>query len=113
MILDILHLVFLLAGAALLVSAVVGFLRFPDPLARLHAAGVAGTAGFALIVLARIVQAASAWAVVEYLIILVLGVVASATVAQAVAWAATNHPEGDRTDGRRRPAASDGRRSGT
>lgn len=104
MILDIVHVVLLLGGAGFMLAAIVGFLRFRESLARLHAVGVAGTAGFSLIVLARAAHAATPWAVVEYLVILALGVVASATVAQALAWAGRTHPAEDCTDGDGWPA---------
>ncbi|WP_404379124.1 cation:proton antiporter [Caenispirillum salinarum] len=109
MILDIIYGVLLVAGALFFAAAVIAFLRLGDPLARLHAVGVAGTAGFGLIVLARIVEAASVWAMVEYLIILVLGAAASATVAQGVAWAARTRPEQERTE--EWPREDRGRRS--
>ena len=56
MILDILALVLQLIGVFFLVAAVVGVIRFADPLQRMHASSKAGTVGAGFVVLGVIVE---------------------------------------------------------
>lgn len=86
MIVDLLVAALLILGVGFMVVGVVGFVRFPDELSRLHAVSLAGTLGFVLIAVGLAIYAADLWAAIEYGLITVLLAVASATVGQGIAW---------------------------
>jgi len=78
----------LLAGAAFFLAGTVGLLRFPDVYTRLHALTKADNVGLGLVVAGLALQAES-WAVVgKLLLIWLLVLLASASVAHLVAAAA-------------------------
>ncbi|MBA1445239.1 MAG: monovalent cation/H(+) antiporter subunit G [Chromatiales bacterium] len=78
----------LLAGAVFFLAGTVGLLRFPDVYTRLHALTKADNVGLGLVVAGLALQAES-WAVVgKLLLIWLLVLLASASVAHLVAAAA-------------------------
>ncbi len=78
----------LLAGAVFFLAGTVGLLRFPDVYTRLHALTKADNVGLGLVVAGLALQAES-WAVVgKLLLIWLLVLLASASVAYLVAAAA-------------------------
>lgn len=87
MIVDLASGALLIAGVLLLLLSIVAYVRFPDAASRIHAAGLASSIGFPVVVLGLIIRSEDIWAVFQYAAILLLGPLASATVAQALAWA--------------------------
>ncbi len=79
--------ILLVAGAVLMLLSVLAFIRFPDVASRIHATGLAGSIGFPVLVLGLVLGADSVSAVLQYAGIVLLAPVASAAVAQTVAWA--------------------------
>lgn len=102
MIADLVGAILLSIGAGALLLSVVAFIRFPDALSRIHAAGLAGSIGFPVLVLGLMLDADNVTAVLQYAGILLLGPVASATVAQVVAWAYRHRLEAMRAARERR-----------
>jgi len=85
---EILTSILLTAGAAFFLAGTVGLLRFPDVYTRLHALTKADNVGLGLVVAGLALQAES-WAVVgKLLLIWLLVLLASASVAHLVAGAA-------------------------
>lgn len=85
---EILTSILLTAGAAFFLAGTVGLLRFPDVYTRLHALTKADNVGLGLVVAGLALQAES-WAVVgKLLLIWLLVLLASASVAHLVAAAA-------------------------
>lgn len=78
----------LLAGGAFFLAGTVGLLRFPDAFARLHALTKADNVGLGFIVAGLAVESGSAAIAAKLLLIWMLVLLASASVAHLVARAA-------------------------
>lgn len=85
---EILTSVLLLAGAFFFLAGTVGLLRFPDVYTRLHAMTKADNVGLGLVVTGLALQADSWFVVGKLLLIWLLVLLASASVAHLVARAA-------------------------
>lgn len=81
-------------GVIFFVAGVVGLLRFPDTLTRLHALTKADNLGLGLIVLGLLPRTADGLAAVKLVIIWLLVMLASATVSQLVGRAARREEQG-------------------
>ncbi|MGB6175454.1 MAG: monovalent cation/H(+) antiporter subunit G [Methylocella sp.] len=86
--LDILSIIAICAGAFFFFAGTVGLLRFPDPLTRLHALTKAGNLGLGLVVLGLLPRTGGLLASLKLVAIWVLIQLAGATAAQLVARAA-------------------------
>lgn len=75
-------------GVLFFVAGVVGLLRFPDTLTRLHALTKADNLGVGLIVLGLLPHAADGRAALKLLVVWALVLLASATVSQLIGRAA-------------------------
>jgi multicomponent Na+:H+ antiporter subunit G len=82
------------AGVVFYIAGVVGLLRFPDTLTRLHALTKADNLGLGLIVLGLLPRTADGLAAGKLLIIWLLVMLASATVSQLVGRAARREEQG-------------------
>ena len=82
--LDLFTIVLVLAGAVFFLAGVVGLLRFPDTLSRVHALTKADNVGLGLVVIALLPQAGSIGTGLKLLLIWLLVLLASATVAQLI-----------------------------
>ena len=82
---DFLTLLLLLAGAGFFLAGTVGLLRFPDVYTRLHALTKADNVGLGLVVAGLVLQAESWAAAGKLLLIWLLVLLASASVAHLVA----------------------------
>ncbi len=78
MILDIATGAFLVGGAYFFLAGMLGVLRFPDALCRLHAVTKADNLGLGLVVLGLAFQADSPWGVAKLALIWALALTASA-----------------------------------
>lgn len=87
-VLDLLSVLLLFAGAFFFFAGTLGLLRFPDLYSRLHALTKADNAGLGLVVLGLMLQADSVAGVAKLLLIWLLVLVSSASVAHLVARAA-------------------------
>jgi multicomponent Na+:H+ antiporter subunit G len=85
---DVIASTFLLAGAAFFFFGTVGLLRFPDVFARLHALTKADNVGLGLIVIGLAIESTSPAVVAKLLLIWLLVLLASASVAHLIARAA-------------------------
>lgn len=83
--LDLFTMVAVLAGATFFLAGVVGLLRFPDTLSRLHALTKADNVGLGLIVIGLLPQAGSVLAAVKLLLVWFLVLLAGSTVGQLIA----------------------------
>ena len=83
-ILDLFTIVLVLAGAVFFLAGVVGLLRFPDTLSRVHALTKADNVGLGLVVIALLPQAGSIGTALKLLLVWVLVLLASATVGQLI-----------------------------
>jgi multicomponent Na+:H+ antiporter subunit G len=83
-VLDLFTIVLVLAGAVFFLAGVVGLLRFPDTLSRLHALTKADNVGLGLVVIALLPQAGSIATGFKLLLIWLLVLLASATVGQLI-----------------------------
>jgi multicomponent Na+:H+ antiporter subunit G len=83
-ILDVFTIVMVLAGAVFFLAGVVGLLRFPDTLSRLHALTKADNVGLGLVVIALLPQAGSIGTGFKLLLVWLLVLLASATVGQLI-----------------------------
>jgi multicomponent Na+:H+ antiporter subunit G len=83
--LDLFTAVALVLGALFFLAGVVGLLRFPDTLSRLHALTKADNVGLGLIVIGLLPQAGSVLAALKLLLVWVLVLLAAATVGQMMA----------------------------
>ncbi len=81
-------------GVIFFVAGVVGLLRFPDTLTRLHALTKADNLGLGLIVLGLLPRTADGLAAGKLVIIWLLVMLASATVSQLVGRAARREEQG-------------------
>ena len=82
---DFFTLLLLLAGAVFFLAGTVGLLRFPDVYTRLHALTKADNVGLGLVVAGLVLQAESWAAMGKLLLIWLLVLLASASVAHLVA----------------------------
>ena len=82
--LDLFTIVLVLAGAVFFLAGVVGLLRFPDTLSRVHALTKADNVGLGLIVIALLPQAGSIGTGLKLLLVWLLVLLASATVGQLI-----------------------------
>jgi len=82
---EILTLLLILAGAVFFLAGTVGLLRFPDVYTRLHALTKADNVGLGLVVAGLVLQAESWAAMGKLLLIWLLVLLASASVAHLVA----------------------------
>lgn len=85
---------FISTGVVFFVAGVVGLLRFPDTLTRLHALTKADNLGLGLIVLGLLPRTADGLAAGKLVIIWLLVMLASATVSQLVGRAARREEQG-------------------
>ena len=83
--LDLFTAVALVLGALFFLAGVVGLLRFPDTLSRLHALTKADNVGLGLIVIGLMPQAGSVLAALKLLLVWVLVLLAASTVGQLMA----------------------------
>lgn len=83
--LDLFTTVALVLGALFFLAGVVGLLRFPDTLSRLHALTKADNVGLGLIVIGLLPQAGSFLAAFKLLLVWILVLLASSTVGQMIA----------------------------
>ncbi|MGB6326834.1 MAG: monovalent cation/H(+) antiporter subunit G [Methylocella sp.] len=86
--LDILSIIVICAGAFFFFAGTVGLLRFPDPLTRLHALTKADNLGLGLVVLGLLPRTGGLLASLKLVAIWVLIQLAGATAAQLIARAA-------------------------
>ena len=82
---DYLTLILLLAGSGFFLAGTVGLLRFPDVYTRLHALTKADNVGLGFVVAGLVLQAESWAAMGKLLLIWLLVLLASASVAHLVA----------------------------
>ena len=82
---ELLTVLLLLAGAVFFLAGTVGLLRFPDVYTRLHALTKADNVGLGLVVAGLVLQAESLAAMGKLLLIWLLVLLASASVAHLVA----------------------------
>lgn len=82
--LDLFTMIAVVAGAFFFLAGVVGLLRFPDTLTRLHALTKADNIGLGLIVIGLLPQAGSIMTAFKLLLIWLLVLLASATVGQLI-----------------------------
>ena len=82
---DILSVILLLAGAVFFLAGTVGLLRFPDIYTRLHALTKADNVGLGLVIAGLALQAESWFVVAKLLLIWLLILLASASVAHLIA----------------------------
>ena len=85
LVLNLLTILCVLAGAAFFLAGTVGLLRFPDPLSRLHALTKADNLGLGLIVLGLLPQVDSTYAAMKLLAVWLLAQLAAATASQLIA----------------------------
>lgn len=97
----------LLAAAYFFLAGMMGILRFPDALSRLHAVTKADNLGLGLVVLGLALQEDSPWGVAQLGLIWLLALVASATACLLVANRAAD--EGGSTAGTAVGAAAENR----
>jgi multicomponent Na+:H+ antiporter subunit G len=83
--LDMLTVLLVAAGAVFFLAGTVGLLRFPDPLSRLHALTKADNLGLGLVVLGLLPQAHGVLAALKLVAVWLLAQLAAATVTQLVA----------------------------
>ena len=83
--LDLFTAVSVLTGAVFFLAGVVGLLRFPDTLSRLHALTKADNVGLGLIVIGLLPQAGSVFAALKLLLVWLLVLLAASTVGQMMA----------------------------
>lgn len=86
-VLDLISIVAVSAGAFFFLAGTVGLLRFPDSLTRLHALTKADNLGVGLIVLGLLPQAAGLLAAFKLIVVWLLTLLAGATVGQLMAQA--------------------------
>jgi multicomponent Na+:H+ antiporter subunit G len=84
-ILDLFTLVAVSAGVLFFLAGVIGLLRFPDALTRLHALTKADNVGLGLIVAGLLPQAGSVLAGLKLLLVWLTVLLAGATVGQLIA----------------------------
>ena len=85
LVLDIIAIISLSAGAAFFVAGTIGLLRFPDLYTRLHALTKADNVGLGLIVLGLAAQAGSIAAALKLVVIWMLVLLASSSASHLIA----------------------------
>jgi multicomponent Na+:H+ antiporter subunit G len=85
LVLEIFSVAAIAAGAFFFLAGLVGLLRFPDSLSRLHALTKADTLGLGLIALGVLPQVAWPWDAAKVVFVWLLVVLASVSASQAVA----------------------------
>ena len=83
--LDLFTIIAVSAGAFFFLAGVVGLLRFPDTLSRLHALTKADNVGLGLIVIGLLPQAGGLFAALKLLLVWMLVLLAGSTVGQVMA----------------------------
>ena len=83
--LDLFTAVALVLGALFFLAGVVGLLRSPDTLSRLHALTKADNVGLGLVVIGLLPQAGSVFAALKLLLVWLLVLLAASTVGQLMA----------------------------
>jgi multicomponent Na+:H+ antiporter subunit G len=94
LVLNVLSVLAVCAGAFFFLAGTVGLLRFPDPLCRLHALTKADNIGLGLVVIGLLFRAASPLAALKLVGVWLLALLAGATVTQLIAHIA--RPSGPR-----------------
>jgi multicomponent Na+:H+ antiporter subunit G len=84
-VLDLFTIIAVSTGAIFFLAGVVGLLRFPDTLSRLHALTKADNVGLGLIVIGLLPQAGSLFAALKLLLVWMLVLLAGSTVGQVMA----------------------------
>lgn len=84
-VLDIMTVVAVSAGAVMFLAGTVGLLRFPDALTRLHALTKADNLGLGLVVLGLLPRAPDAFGALKLVCLWLLAQLAGATVSQLIA----------------------------
>jgi multicomponent Na+:H+ antiporter subunit G len=82
---DLFTIVAVSAGVLFFLAGVVGLLRFPDALTRLHALTKADNVGLGLVVLGLLPQAGSLFVALKLLLVWLTVLLAGATVGQLIA----------------------------
>ncbi len=82
---DLLSLLAIAAGAFFFLAGTVGLLRFPDPLTRLHALTKADNLGLGLVVLGLLPQVDWPLGALKLIVVWLLVLLAGATVGQLIA----------------------------
>jgi multicomponent Na+:H+ antiporter subunit G len=82
---DLFTVVSVSAGVLFFLAGVVGLLRFPDAITRLHALTKADNVGLGLIVIGLLPQAGGLFAALKLLLVWVLVLLAGSTVGQVMA----------------------------
>jgi len=82
---DIVTIVLVAAGVLLFVAGMLGLLRFPDPLSRLHAISKADNLGLGLIVIGLLPQATSITGGLKLICVWLLAQLSAATASQLLA----------------------------
>ena len=83
--LDLFSMIAVATGAVFFLAGVVGLLRFPDALSRLHALTKADNVGLGLIVIGLMPQSGSLFAALKLLLVWLVVLLAASTVGQMVA----------------------------
>lgn len=94
-------LVFVSLGLVFFVAGVVGLIRFPDPLSRLHALSKADNLGLGLVILGLLPQATGLLGVLKLIALWVLVVIGGSIAGQLLA--ATQYAADEQTDGQPDP----------
>ena len=84
-VLDLFTIIAVSAGAVFFLAGVVGLLRFPAPLSRLHAPTKADNVGLGLVVIGLLPQAGGLFAALKLLLVWLLVLLAGSTVGQVMA----------------------------
>jgi multicomponent Na+:H+ antiporter subunit G len=84
-VLDLFTIIAVSAGAVFFLAGVVGLLRFPDTLSRLHALTKADNVGLGLIVIGLLPQTGGLFAALKLLLVWALVLLAGSTVGQVMA----------------------------
>jgi len=85
LVLDLLSVLAIVAGAFFYMAGTVGLLRFPDAYTRLHALTKADNLGLALVVLGLLLQAHSVLGGLKLVLVWLLVLLSSAVVSQLIA----------------------------
>jgi multicomponent Na+:H+ antiporter subunit G len=85
LVLDLLSVVAIVAGAVFYLAGTVGLLRFPDAYTRLHALTKADNLGLALVVLGLLLQVDSLLGGLKLVVVWLLVLLSSAVVSQLIA----------------------------
>ena len=85
LVLDLLSVVAIVAGAVFYLAGTVGLLRFPDAYTRLHALTKADNLGLALVVLGLLLQVDSLLGGLKLVLVWLLVLLSSAVVSQLIA----------------------------